>query len=156
MGTRIFLALDFEQTYWREFLVNARLYPGIRELLQQLKSTEIKTANITDLTAQIQFRKMVYFGLDEYFDFVVTSEEAGCDKPDIRPFTLALKKLKVSPEDVWMIGDSIACDVVGAKEANLVSFQMKNYSVQSKLDRKIMPDVRFDSYVNLMNFFDEL
>ncbi len=55
-----------------------------------------------------------------------------------------------------MIGDSIACDVVGAKEANLVSFQMKNYSVQSKLDRKIMPDVRFDSYVDLMNFFDEL
>jgi putative hydrolase of the HAD superfamily len=156
MGTRIFLALDFEQTYWREFLVNARLYPGIREFLQQLKSTEIKTANITDLTAQIQFRKMVYFGLDEFFDFVVTSEEAGCDKPDIRPFTLALKKLKVSPEDVWMIGDSIACDVVGAKEANLVSFQMKNYSVQSKLDRKIMPDVRFDSYVDLMNFFDEL
>jgi putative hydrolase of the HAD superfamily len=156
MGTRIFLALDFEQTYWREFLVNARLYPGIREFLQQLKSTEIKTANITDLTAQIQFRKMVYFGLDDFFDFVVTSEEAGCDKPDIRPFTLALKKLKVSPEDVWMIGDSIACDVVGAKEANLVSFQMKNYSVQSKLDRKIMPDVRFDSYVDLMNFFDEL
>jgi len=83
MGTRIFLALDLEQTYWREFLVNTRLFPGVREFLQQLKSIGIKTANITDLTAQIQFRKMVYFGLDEYFDYVVTSEEAGCDKPNI-------------------------------------------------------------------------
>ena len=93
MGTRIFLTLDLEQTYWREFLVNTRLFPGVREFLQQLKSIGIKTANITDLTAQIQFRKMVYFGLDEYFDYVVTSEEAGCDKPNIEPFRMALNKL---------------------------------------------------------------
>ena len=66
-------------------MVNTRLFPGVREFLQQLKSIGIRTANITDLTAQIQFRKMVYFGLDEYFDYVVTSEEAGCDKPTSSP-----------------------------------------------------------------------
>ena len=27
---------------------------------------------VTDLTAQVQFRKIVYFGLDHRFDFVVT------------------------------------------------------------------------------------
>ena len=72
--------LDLEQTYWRTFLINCKLFSGVLDFVQLLKSKGIATANITDLTAQIQFRKLVYFGLDEYFDYVVTSEEAGKDK----------------------------------------------------------------------------
>ena len=65
MGTRILTTLDFEQTYWRTFLANAKLFSGVIEFLQFLKDKGIRTANITDLTAQIQFRKMVYIGLDD-------------------------------------------------------------------------------------------
>ena len=60
------------------------------------------------MTAQIQFRKLVYFGLDEFFDYVVTSEEAGADKPDKMPFKVALEKLQLEPENIWMIGDKIS------------------------------------------------
>jgi len=95
LGTRILTTLDLEQTYWRTFLANCRLFPDVLDFIQLLKSKGISTANITDLTAQIQFRKLVYFGLDELFDFVVTSEEAGADKPDIRPFKVAFEKLKI-------------------------------------------------------------
>ena len=64
-------------------------------------------ANITDLTAQIQFRKLIYFGLDELFDYVVTSEEAGMDKPHKSAFELAIKKLNCRPEKIIMIGDDL-------------------------------------------------
>ena len=100
LRTRILVTLDLEQTYWRTFLTNAKLFSYVREFILELKSDGVLMANITDLTAQIQFRKMVYFGLDEHFDYVVTSEEAGHDKPDPRPFQIALDKLKIDAEEI--------------------------------------------------------
>ena len=97
----------FRQRYLDDSLDNENLFDGVIDYLNHLKSKGIITANITDLTAQIQFRKLVYFGLDELFDYVVTSEEAGADKPDKKAFELALKKLKFLPHRsdfiVWII-----------------------------------------------------
>ena len=106
LKTRILLTLDLEQTYWRTFLNNCKLFPGVLDFIHILKSKGIATANITDLTAQIQFRKLIYFGLDELFDYVVTSEEAGRDKPNRQPFKIALDKLKVV-DRMQMWADSV-------------------------------------------------
>ena len=64
LGSQTLWTLDLEQTYWRTFLSNAHLFSGVKELLLEIKRLGIPTAIITDLTAQIQFRKIVYFGLD--------------------------------------------------------------------------------------------
>ena len=82
LGARILLTLDLEQTYWRTFLNNCKLFPGVLDFLQLLKNKGIITANVTDLTSKIQFRKLICFGLDEFFDYVVTSEEVDRDKLD--------------------------------------------------------------------------
>ena len=94
LGSQVLLALDFEQTYWRTFLSNATLFDGLKDLLEEIRLLGIRTAIVTDLTAQIQFRKMVYFNLDSYFDFIVTSEEAGFDKPHQSPFKIAIEKMQ--------------------------------------------------------------
>jgi putative hydrolase of the HAD superfamily len=150
-GTRIFLTLDLEQTYWREFLANTRLFTGVQGFLQQLKSTGVKTANITDLTAQIQFRKMVYFGLDEYFDYVVTSEEVGHDKPSIESFNMALKKLNLLPHEVWMIGDDGINDIQGAKQAGIMTFHKAN-----KSNKSFGADIVFDNFSDLCRYYTDL
>lgn len=116
LGSQVMLALDFEQTYWRNFLSNAVLFDGVKELLDDLRMLNIPTAIVTDLTAQIQFRKVVYFGLDHCFDFIVTSEEAGSDKPHAAPFRLALEKMQPAGDCIWMIGDSALNDIQGARE----------------------------------------
>lgn len=106
-GAQPLLALDLEQTYWRTFLRGAALAPGAEDLLIELRAFGIKLGLVTDLTAQIQFRKLVYFGLDRYFDAIVTSEEAGIEKVGLTPFTLTAAKLKLEQgAPVWMIGDS--------------------------------------------------
>ena len=97
LGSQVLLALDLEQTYWRTFLSNAILFEGVKELLDDLRLYGIPTAIVTDMTAQLQFRKIVYFGLDHYFDYIVTSEEAGFDKPHKAPFEIALQKM--SPKE---------------------------------------------------------
>lgn len=118
------MALDLEQTYWRTLLTSARLYPGAEDTLIELRAAGLPLALVTDLTAQIQFRKLIYFGIDRYFDVVVTSEEAGVDKVGLKPFEVAATKLGISREDrVWFIGDA-ECDVVASKKVlNAATFQ---------------------------------
>jgi HAD superfamily hydrolase (TIGR01549 family) len=116
LGSQVLLALDFEQTYWRTFLSNATLFDEVKELLDDIRLLGIPTAIVTDLTAQIQFRKVVYFGLDNYFDYIVTSEEAGSDKPCKAPFELALEKMRPAGSYIWMIGDNPVNDIRGARE----------------------------------------
>jgi putative hydrolase of the HAD superfamily len=124
LGSQVLLALDMEQTYWRTFLANAKLFEGVKELLDDLRIAGIPTAIVTDLTAQIQFRKVVYFGLDHYFDYIVTSEESGCDKPHPAPFEIAIQKMQPKGECIWMIGDNPKTDIGGARRAiNAVTIQ---------------------------------
>jgi len=149
LRTQVLLALDFEQTYWRVFLGNADLFPDVKDFLDDLRILGVATAIVTDLTAQIQFRKIVYFGLDHYFDYVVTSEEAGFDKPHPSPFRLVMEKIGPVSGPIWMIGDSAACDVEGAKKAlNAVTWQKIHKGVQVG-QGDAQPDGSFTHYKDL-------
>jgi putative hydrolase of the HAD superfamily len=59
LGSQVLWSLDLENTYWRTFLTNSRLFDNIKELLDDIRLLGIPTAIITDLTAQIQFRNIV-------------------------------------------------------------------------------------------------
>jgi len=153
MKTQILQTLDFEQTYWRSFLSNSVLFEGARDFVEDLRLSEIPTAVVTDLTAQVQFRKLVYFQLDSFFDYVVTSEETGVDKPHAAPFLLALEKLGVAAGPVWMIGDSHRNDILGARAIpGVVTFQKRHAGVQLG-PREDQADVVFDSFVELRRLF---
>ena len=153
MGTRILTTLDLEQTYWRTFLVNTRLFPGVEKFLQELKNHGVKTANITDLTSQIQFRKMVYFGLDEYFDYVVTSEESGVDKPDPLCFEIALEKIGLpSSSKIWMIGDSHESDIKGANYFGLTTL----CKIDCMSSNDINSDIVFNDFNHLHEYYCNL
>jgi putative hydrolase of the HAD superfamily len=149
LGSQVLLALDFEQTYWRTFLSNAVLFDGVKEVLDDLRLLGIKTAVVTDLTAQIQFRKMVYFGLDHCFDCIVTSEEAGHDKPHPAPFDLALEKLNARGKNVWMIGDNPVNDVQGGRERIGAITLQKIHAGVIKAERDNAPDAAFFDFSDL-------
>tara|TARA_B100000242_G_C43042438_1_gene486377 strand:+ start:910 stop:1659 length:750 start_codon:yes stop_codon:yes gene_type:complete len=126
LGTRaeLQIALDLEHTFWREFLNNAILFESVSDLLILLRNLKIPIGVVTDLNAHIQLRKLAYFGLQDTFDAIVTSEEAGADKPDKRNFILMAKKLNIeSLEKVWMIGDNPYADILGAKSVGSIAIQ---------------------------------
>lgn len=152
LGSQVLLALELEQIYWRTFLSNASLFDGVIDLLEELRELKIPMAIITDLTAQIQFRKVVYFNLDEFFDYVVTSEEAGMDKPSAKPFKLAMEKMQVSHDDViWMVGDNSINDIFGARtHMGAVTFQKIHDGVRRGVG-KTKADVEFESYNEIVN-----
>lgn len=156
LGSQVLWALDFEQTYWRTFLSNAILFEEVKELLDDVRLLGIPTAIVTDLTAQIQFRKVVYFGLDHYFDFIVTSEEAGFDKPHEAPFQIALEKMRPKGSCVWMIGDNPVNDIRGAREKiNAVCLQKIHPGVEIGTNEN-RPDASFCDYSELRNLVANL
>lgn len=152
MNTKLLTTLDLEQTYWRTFLHASELFPGVRDLLQDLKTIEVKTAIITDLTAQIQFRKIIYFGLEEYFDYVVTSEEAGFDKPHKAAFQLTSDKLKVEPKNCWMIGDNPVADIKGGNDFKMITLQKQHAGVKVT-DAENCADAVFDDFDDIRSLF---
>ncbi|RDB35094.1 MAG: HAD family hydrolase [Spirobacillus cienkowskii] len=156
LGSQVLLALDFEQTYWRTFLSNAVLFEGVKELLDDIRLLGIPTAIVTDLTAQIQFRKVVYFGLDHYFDYIVTSEEAGYDKPHEAPFQIALDKMRPKGNRIWMIGDNPLNDIRGAREKiNAVTLQKIHSGVELGT-RENIPDAYFEEFASLRKLIAKL
>ena len=156
LGSQLLLALDFEQTYWRTFLSSAELFPEVKDLLDEVRLLGIPTAIVTDLTAQIQFRKMVYFGLDHYFDYIVTSEEAGFDKPNEAPFKIALEKMQPQGDCVWMIGDNPINDIMGARVAiNAMTFQKIHAGVEVGSEES-RADVKFKNFSDLRKLLAKL
>ena len=156
LGSQVLLALDFEQTYWQTFLNHAFLFDEVKELLDDLRLLGIPTAIVTDLTAQVQFRKMIYFGLDRYFDYIVTSEEAGFDKPHEAPFKIALEKMSPKGDCIWMIGDNPVNDIRGGREKiNALTLQ-KIHSGAPLGKGENTPDAAFKNFASLRNLIADL
>lgn len=155
LRTQLLITMDLEQTYWRSFLNASQLFPDARACVAEFRAQGVPTAIITDLTAQIQFRKIVYFGLDYDFDYVVTSEEAGFDKPHAAPFEIALEKLGVPADRVWMIGDNPSCDIRGGRAFNMVTLQKVHDGVTLG-EGKDQADLVFEHFKDLAQFVSEL
>lgn len=113
------MSLRMYETYWGTFLEKMCLRDGAREFLDRMHEREIKVMICTDLTAHIQHRKIEALGIAEDISYLVTSEEAGREKPSSEIFMLCLDKLKMSAKEVCCIGDSPSKDVEGAKAAGM-------------------------------------
>lgn len=102
------LALQVEQIYWSIFMSEMKPTAGVIDFLSSVRFRRIPLVLVTDLTSQIQIRKLVYLGWETLFDFVVTSELVGAEKTSGKPFDYALQLL--SPDEkrnVWFIGDEL-------------------------------------------------
>ncbi|MDO5401485.1 MAG: HAD family hydrolase [Eubacteriales bacterium] len=54
------------------------------------------------------------------FEFVVTSSDYGIRKPNKLLFEVAVSKSRLSPGEIWYVGDKAAVDVAGSQSAGMV------------------------------------
>jgi putative hydrolase of the HAD superfamily len=94
------------------------LFPNTHELLSYLKP-KYPMYIITNGFEEVQFSKLKNSDLEDYFQFVVTSEAAGCKKPDAGIFEFALQKAGANASESLMIGDDAEVDVQGAINAGM-------------------------------------
>jgi len=114
-------AIEMDKCYWDFIIQNMKLRSGVLDSLNWLRGMKIKIAICTDLTAIIQHRKLKALGIENYVDVIVTSEEAGAEKPAPAIFELCLQKLHAKPEESLMLGDSLEKDIYGAENIGIKS-----------------------------------
>lgn len=115
-------ASRMEDAYWDEFLKEMDYYDGAEDFLIKAAGQGIEICIVTDLTTRIQFRKWEKLGLDRYANHIVSSEEAGIEKPEALIFELAMAKLGLASHEVIVIGDSLEKDIQGAERLGIKSY----------------------------------
>lgn len=124
--------------YWDNFLNNMLPFDDIYPLLEKYKNN---ICLVTDLTAHIQYRKIEKLKLNDYCQKIVTSEEAGKEKPHPYMFMLALQKLNLKAEEVCMIGDSFKKDVFGATNLGIDSIWFNHESKQENYNNSSIKEI---------------
>lgn len=97
-------------------LVN--LFPNAIEILEYL-FPKYNLHIITNGFKEVQAVKLKSSGMDKYFDKIITSEEAGVKKPDIKIFKYALEKASALSGESLMIGDDYETDIIGAQNTGM-------------------------------------
>lgn len=143
------LALRMYETYWGFFLSNLELYSDALEFLKSLK--DIPVVIVTDLTAHIQFKKVEQLGIMQFIEAIVTSEEAGCEKPSERIFKIAIDKINLKPSEICFIGDNFKKDIIGANKVGVDAFYLDRDNKGVALDSKSF--VKFQKYGELNEYF---
>lgn len=105
--------------YWDSILDNMRPEEGVISLLQALKSDGYHLVVATNMTAEMQYKKIEKLKLGDFFEDLITSEEADKEKPDPDFFRYCLGKRNIRPENAMFIGDSLKNDVIGAQNVGI-------------------------------------
>lgn len=117
--TCVELTMQFDNLYWKSFFKKMILKKDALEFLERCKRNSIKICLLTDLTAEIQFKKIIQLGIGKYIDYIVSSEEAGVEKPHPYMFKLGLEKLQINSSQAIVVGDSLSRDILGGENLNI-------------------------------------
>lgn len=90
------------------------------ETLQTLKSTNYHLGILSNAGDDKDVRQLLQkFGVEAFFDFVLTSAACYYRKPHPRAFEIALAHWSITPPEAVMVGDSLEADIIGAKNLSM-------------------------------------
>jgi putative hydrolase of the HAD superfamily len=95
--------------------------PDAIATVQWLKASGCALALLTNGAGPAQRKKIVRFGLADFFDTILVEGEIGFGKPDVRVYQLALSRLGLAPRDAWMVGDNLEWDVAAPQTLGVFS-----------------------------------
>jgi HAD superfamily hydrolase (TIGR01549 family) len=99
------------------------LFPGALDTLRWLQERGFKVGAVTDRAygGPRFLAELEEYGLEPYFQVVTISSNVGYLKPHPKIFQHALDALAVEAEETVMVGDSLRCDVAGAKDLGMIA-----------------------------------
>lgn len=92
--------------YWDALLAESKAEPGSIEAIRALRKMGIGVGIGTDMTFWMQYQKLERFGFAPYITHMVTSQEAGHEKPHPEFMALCVKKAGCKPEEMVFVGDT--------------------------------------------------
>ena len=102
------------------FLDMIHLFPGVEEMLAEVKARGYRTGIATSRLSESLHRALSHFDLYKYFDAIVAVEDIEEAKPAPDTIYKVLDKLNAHPENAIMVGDS-RLDILCARNAGVPS-----------------------------------
>ena len=104
------------------------LFDDVLATLKMLKQQDFTLGLLTNLAKDMGpiCRKL---SLEPYLDFVITSAEAGVDKPNPLIFQAALQRAGVDASETIYVGDQYKIDVVGARGVGINPILIDRYNL---------------------------
>jgi pyrophosphatase PpaX len=121
------------------------IFPGIKELLAELKEAGYVLGIVTSRTRESALRYMDMFDITSYFDDLVTCDDTTVHKPNPEPLLLAMSRLGAAPEEALMIGDS-PFDIKCANNAGVDSV-MVNWRITCD-ETSLIDDAKVDYWIH--------
>jgi len=144
----IFLELYAENTSKR-----SKLYPGVREGLDYLKSAGYKLGCVTNKDSQFTLPLLKDMGVHDEFEIIICGDTLAEKKPHPMPLLHAAEFFGVKPENAMMLGDSVS-DVKAARAAGFQIVCM-SYGYNHGVDiRDANPDAVIDSMAQLQGLLE--
>ncbi|MBN1626465.1 MAG: HAD family hydrolase [Deltaproteobacteria bacterium] len=112
------LALFLAEMYRGISRQRLQLYPGVREMLDELRPF-YSMAAVSDAQRPWVVPEMQATGIYPYFSPVVISGDFGFRKPDRRMFETVLSGLELDPGEVIFVGNDMYRDIHGAAQAGM-------------------------------------
>lgn len=113
---------DFARTFRLLSLKKLKLFPGVKNMLQTLKAAGKGVYLLSNAQSLFTRPELEMLGLEQYFDGIVLSSEAGRKKPDAAFYQFLMEKYSLNPKETAMVGNDDLCDCHGAAKAGLDSF----------------------------------
>ncbi|HET7627845.1 MAG TPA: HAD family hydrolase [Bacillales bacterium] len=110
-------AANIFQLYLTRFEESWQLFDDVSGCLEDLAKYDLGIISNGD--ADQQRRKLEKLGILEYFDVIVTADEAGAAKPDPRIFAFACERAGKPPSSCFYIGDDWVTDIKSCRRANM-------------------------------------
>lgn len=138
----------FLELYDRHNGEKSRLYPGVREGIDYLKTTGIHLGCVTNKAEQFTVPLLKALGIYDDFEIVISGDTLPKKKPDPLPLLHAAEHFGIQPSEALMLGDSIS-DVKAARAAGFSIFCM-SYGYNHGVDiREAEPDAVLDSMTEI-------
>lgn len=119
--TDVKLITSLYNKYWDVFIESIDLCDDVMDFLKSSLIRKIPIVLVSDMTAEMQFRKITKMGINKYLNYIVTSEEAGCEKPNPSIFELAISKISGNRKirRIAVVGDDTRKDVFSSSEYHI-------------------------------------
>ncbi|MDH5634572.1 MAG: HAD family hydrolase [Candidatus Bathyarchaeota archaeon] len=143
--------------FFENYLKALKLRVHAKKTLQRL-SQEYQLGLISNYT----YAPLIYAGLrklkiNEFFNVVVVSDEAGWRKPSPKIFREALRRLRLKVDQVLYVGDTPLEDIEGAKKAGVktVFIPSQFNSLEDMQKAPLQPDHVIEKLSDIFKILDK-